>query len=136
MAIFRDFRALVAAVRELVTVLQGILDVHRGLDPALDRLEALERARAHFEAEMDGKWLQADGKLKAAKNAEARERALKRSYENQLLDPLPEVGDEGLTEAPVFPDDVAPSEAEGVPPLHLDVAPSRKARAVRAKFGI
>jgi len=136
MAIFRDFRALVAAIRELVTTLQAILEAQNVLGPALERLETLERARAQFEAEMEGKWLQADGKLKAARNAEARERQLKRSYENNLFDPSDENGERGAEDQGILPLNAATGETEGVPPMRVDVAPSRRALALRKKYGM
>ena len=79
----------------------------------------------------------AEGKLRAANNAEARERANKKSYEH-LLDPLAEIGDEPETAAgdPDSGNHGAPSEAQGMPPVRADVALSPKARAQRAKWGV
>lgn len=136
MTIFRDFRALVAALQDLVAVLEHGVEAQRELGPALDRLDALELSRHHFEAEIEGRLLQADGKLKAAKNAEARERQLKRSYENHLLDPINADGEEGTEPPAVLPVDAQAGEAERLHSLRLDVAPTGKALAVRAKFGM
>lgn len=115
-------------------MLQQVVHLQSEAGPALKRLEALELSRHHFEAEIQGVLLQADGKLKAARNAEARERQLKRSYENQLLDPIDPDGEaagEGVLNV-----DAPASETEGVPAVHLALAPTGKAAAVRAKFGL
>ena len=79
----------------------------------------------------------AEGKHRAANNAEARERANKRSYEH-LLDPFPEDGIETLTtDGDSVPrNDAPPSEAERLSALRVDVAPSNKTLAQRAKFGV
>lgn len=81
--------------------------------------------------------MKAEGKLRAANNAEARERANKRSYEH-LLDPLDEIGlaPEAAGRHPDSGNDAPPSEAERVSALRLDVAPSLKTLAQRAKFGV
>jgi len=136
MTIFRDFRALVAAVRELVSVLEQAVQAHREIGPAVDRIGSLELSRHKFEAMMEGMLLKADGKLKAASNAEARERQLKRSYEKQLLDRFDSDGEQGAEEPAVLGYDAAAGEGERVPALRLDVAPNNKAAAVRAKFGL
>jgi len=133
--VLRDFRRLVEAVEELAAVLRGLLEVQRGAGPALDRIEALELSRHQFEAAIEGTLLKAEGKLKAASNAEARERQLKRSYESRLDDIDPH-GDPASQVETVLGNDAAGSEAAGVHPLRLDVAPDNKALAVRAKFGL
>ena len=107
------------------------------MGPAVERLEALELSRHQFEAKCEGLLLKAEGKLRAANNAEARERALRRSYEH-LIDPLLDPGDQ--PEAPARnadgKDDAAPSEEERLQAMRLDVAPSNKTLAQRAKFGV
>lgn len=132
--VLRDFSALVVAVQALVAVLGDLLQVHRDAGPAIDRVTALELSRHAFEAELQGVLLKADGKLKAANNAEARERQLKKSYERDA-DPFAEPGTDG-TEAgdPVLPIHVAAGEAEGMSALRLGVAPDRKAAALSAKW--
>ena len=134
--IFRDFRALVAALRELVTVLEQGVQAQRELGPARDRLDALELSRHHFEAEIQGVLLQADGKLKAAKNAEARERQLKRSYERQLDSGFEDIEESAAKGDTVLPVDAQASEAQGLQPVRLGLATNNKAHAVRAKFGL
>lgn len=141
---FQPFRRLLAAAYELVTCLMNLRDAVSDLTaatreqgPAIERLEALELSRHQWEAMCEGLLQKAEGKLKAANNAEARERANKKSYEH-LIDPLAEVGDE--PEAPhgtlVLGDDASPGEAERLSALRLGVAPTGKALATRAKFGV
>lgn len=135
MSIFSGFRRHLEALQALTEALQELATLQRELGPALDRLEVLERARHHFEAECEGMLLKADGKFKAATSAEQRERQLKKAND-RLADPFGEDGEEGPEPAPVFPDHAAPGEAPGVPAVHLALAPNNKAHAVRAKFGI
>lgn len=142
MTIFRDFRRLVEAVEQLAGMLQEVAAVLKDLrqmqdeaGPALDRVAALELSRHHFEAEIQGVLLKAEGKLKAAANAEARERQLKRSYESRIDDIDPH-GDPASEVEAVLGDDAPRSEAPGVQPLRLDVAPpNSKALALKAKWG-
>jgi len=136
LTIFREFRALVSAVQELVVVLRGLLEAQEAAGPALDRLAALELSRHKHEAEIEGMLLKAENKLKAASNAEARERQLKKSYENTIIGPLDADGEQGSEAQAVRGFDAAASEEAGVPPLRLAVATNPKAAAVRAKFGL
>lgn len=132
--IFRDFRRLVEALQQLVGVLRELLHVQRGAGPALDRISALELSRHQFEAEIQGVLLKADGKLKAANNAEARERQLKKSYERDadpFGDPSEEVAEAGR---PVLVNDAAERQGERVPSLRVGLAPDRKAAALTAKW--
>jgi len=135
MAILRQFRALVEAIEALAGSIVELAKCQREAGPPIERLERLELSRAQFEAEMQGMLLKADGKLKAAANAEARERQLKKSYERDVLDPL-DPDSEGATEGPVLPVHAQAGEAQGVPPVHLALARNDKTAAVRAKFGI
>ncbi len=144
MGIFGTFRRLVAALEKIIErlvvlaeILEGLLEIQRELGPARGRLEALELSRATFEAEMGALVLKADGKLKAASNAEARERQLKKSYE-RLADEIdidgPGSEPEGNT---VLGDDAEASEAERLHAMHLGVAPvDGKTARLRAKFGV
>ena len=132
--VLSDFRRLVEAVLALVAVLRDLVQMQQDAGPALDRIDALELSRHQFEAECEGRLLQADGKLKAASNAEARERQLKRSYE-KLLDERDPDSEQGSEAGHPVPDvDAEGSEAPGVPPLRLDVAPNNKAVALGAKW--
>jgi len=142
--VLRPFRRLVAAMQGLRNVLRDISgeltrlrQLQQEAGPATERLDALERDRHQFEAMCEGLLMKAEGKLRSANNAEARTRADKRSYQN-LLDPLDEDG-ELLAEKARHPDsgnDVPAGEAERLSALRLDVAPSPKALAQRAKFGV
>lgn len=140
---FQPFRVSIAAIHSLTDVLRGVsaqlaelCAIQKEMGPARERLEQLELGRHTFEAQMEGLVLKAEGKFRSANNAEARERQLKRSYEN-LTDPFVEDGDRA--EAPVGDPDsgdhAAPGKAEGLPPVRLVVAPSNKARAQQAKWG-
>ena len=142
--VFRPFRRLLgttdnlaAALRELCVTLEVITAVQKSHGPAIERLEALELSRHQFEAMCEGLLRKAEGKWRAANNAEARERANKKSYEH-LLDPLDEIGEEPEATAPNAnrDDDAAFSEAERLSAMRLDVAANPKALAQRAKFGV
>ena len=141
---FRPFRDLLAAlalledgIASLSAQVKALVEVEEAAGPATNRLDRLEREHHTFQAECEGLLMKAEGKLRAANNAEARERANKRSYEH-LLDPLDEAGLE--PEAPArHPDsgnDAPPSEAERVSAMRLGVAVSPKTLAQRAKFGV
>lgn len=143
MSVFHPFRRLVVALEDLqrgvwavVKALVELLDLQAKMGPALTRLESLELSRAQFEAEMGALVLKAEGKFKAANNAEARERQLKKSYE-QLAAELDFEGVQPETPAgdPVLADDAPGSDAERLHSMRLDVAPSPKALALRHKFG-
>jgi len=135
LVIFQGFRRYLEAIKALTSALEELATIQRDLGPALDRLEVLERARHQFEAECEGMLLKADGKLKAAASAEARERQLKKSTE-RLADPFPEEGEAGTEPTTVQPDYAAAGEAPRVPPVRLALAANSKTAAVRAKFGI
>ena len=141
---FRSFRRLLAALEGLKAELRGVsvelselCATYKAQGPAIERLQTLETSRHQFEAMCEGLLLKAEGKHRAANNAEARERANRKSYEH-LLDPLAEDGEqpEAAARDAVDVHDVAAGEAEGLPPVRLDVAPSNKTLAQRAKFGV
>ena len=119
----------------LTSSIDRIAQLHDDIGPALDRLEKLERSRIHFEAECEGMLLKADGKLRAAANAEARERQLKQAHQ-RIADPLGEIIEEGAAPEAVLPNHVARGEAEGLRPVRVAVATNNKTAAVRAKFGL
>jgi len=74
--------------------------------------------------------MKAEGKMRAAANAEARERKMKESYED--FDPF---DDEGREEPAAVPrGDVPGSEEEEVPAVLRDVAVGGKTQALRFKF--
>jgi hypothetical protein len=98
----------------------------------MERLNELELSRTRFEADIEGLLLKAEGKLKAAANAEARERSLKASYE-KLADPFDDDSDEVERE---LPEGYAPaSQTEELQPMYVDMAPNHKAAAINRKFG-
>ena len=131
--ILRAFSQLLAALIDIASAIRALATAQREIGPATDRLDALERHRAQFEAEMEGLLLRADGKMKAASNAEARERAQRKAYEKNL-DAFPLDGDEGEGEAGVPPLYAEAGEREPLQPLRLDVAPNNKAAAIMAKW--
>jgi len=124
LGVLRDFSRVADALERLASSAA----VMRHQAPALDRLEALELSRAQFEADIEGVLMKAEGKLKAASNAEARERTMQKGR----LDPFDSEGaaDE---EAVRYPDAPVGQEEE-MHPLHMDLAPGSKAYALRAKF--
>ena len=137
MTIFREFRRLIVAIEDLAQALKGFAAVQREAGPAIDRLNELELSRHLFEAQIGATLLKAEGKLKAASNAEARERQLRKSYERDIVGPLDPDGAEGPEErGELLPVNAPPGEAQGVHPLRLGVAPNNKTLAVRAKFGL
>jgi len=133
--IFQGFRRLVEATQALASALEDLVRIQRELGPALDRLDALERERHHFEAECQGALLKAEGKFKAATSAEQRERQLKKAND-RFADPFREDGEDGAEPAPIQPNYVTTSEAPGLPPVRLALATNSKTHAVRAKFGL
>jgi len=133
LAIFSGFSRLLDAFRLLTEAVQSLANAQRSAAPAIERLDALELSRHKFEAEVNGVLLEAKGKLKAAANAEARERHQRETYEANF-NPVPEAGDEGSGESPILPDHVEASETERVSALRLDLAPGTKAAALNAKW--
>ena len=132
------FRRLLEALQALTDVLSGLDVTIREHAPAADRLEALERSRIHFEADVEGMLLKADGKLKAATSAEQRERQLKKAND-KLTDPFSPDGEESTAQPSgtyVLGDDAPASEGQGVPAVRLALAPNDKTHAVKTKWGI
>lgn len=125
------------ALREVSLHLAQLCAAQREAGPAEARLEALELSRHQFEALCEGLLQKAEGKWRAANNAEARERANKKSYEH-LLDPFPEDGEtpEETARDAALGHDAPASEAERLSAMRLDVAPTNKTLAQRAKFGV
>ena len=141
---FRPFRQLLESahgiglcLENLSAAVRALIQVQETQGPARERLELLEQSRHQFEALCEGLLLKAEGKLRAANNAEARERQMKKSYEH-LLDPLAEEGVEPEATGSAVPvDDAAPSEADRLLGLRMAVASTNsKTLAQRAKFGV
>lgn len=133
MRVFRQFSRLVEAIEELGRALERLARTQEDVAPSLERLEALELSRHQFEAQCEGMLLKADGKLKAASNAEARERQLKRSYERDV-DPFDEERVEASKANYVVPVDVPGGEEERLPAVRLALATNSKEAAVMAKW--
>lgn len=142
MELFGKFRRLTEAIQRvatcLVTISQrlgAILDKWDSEGGLLPRVEHLELTRAAWEAEIEGGVLKADSKLKAAANAEARERQLRKSNE-RLYGPRDEDGDEGEEGARDADqaNDAVPGEEEGMLPVHQDVAVDPRATVIAAKY--
>ena len=139
--VFSRFLAVTERIEDALSSLNNTLDklcqTQRAQGPAVERLAALELSRSQWEAECEGLLLKAEGKLRAANNAEARERALRKTYEH-LIDPLAEDGEQaeasGRNAHPGH--DAPPSEDDRLQAVRLDVAPSNKTLAQRAKFGV
>jgi len=129
------FRGLSEAIQALTEALLALNNTQRQLGPALDRLEALERSRTHFEADVEGMLLKADGKLKAATSAEQRERQLKKAND-RLADPFNPEGDGAPDSIALRPEDAGAGDPEAVPAVRLALAPNNKAHAVRTKWGM
>ena len=133
--VFLGFRRLLEAIQGLTNALKELSDVQRELGPALDRLEALERSRIHFEADVEGMLLKADGKLKAATSAEQRERQLKKANE-RLTEPFNPEDDGAPDSVTLRSEDARAGDPEAMPAVRLALAPNNKAHAVRTKWGI
>lgn len=129
-SIFSTVRRGAEALEKLSTGLEEAIVLLAERVPAMERLEELELSRARFEAEIEGVLAKANGKLKAAANAEARERTMRKTYaepdpfaeESEALGPALSLGD------------AARGPAEEVYPVPVGVAPSNKAIALRAKW--
>lgn len=129
---FKTLRALTDALHRLISCLNALAATQREQGPAEDRLEDLERSRSQWEAEVEGMLLKAEGKLKAANNAENRERTMRKSYES-FLDPLDE---DREPEPEALPDGYAPvGQDQRLQPVRVDVAPTYKELALSRKFG-
>jgi len=132
LTVFRDFRRAADALERLATGFSAAQRERVEVAPLLERLVDLEQSRSMWEAEVEGILAKAEGKLKAAANAEARERTMQKRHEADL-DPFSIDSDE--VEALIPIDDVAAGEEEGLPPVRMDVAPDYKALALSRKFG-
>ncbi len=132
MKVLRDFRAGIAALRALAGAIETLARVHIEVAPSTERLDALERSQSLWEAEMEAQQLRSDSTLKSANNAEARARTMERHYD-KFADPFADDSEE--ESSAISRRDGAVSEAEGLQPVHVDVAPNHKARALTLKFG-
>jgi len=132
MGVLKDFRRATDALERIATALNGALRTTQASTLPMERLQELERSRSLWEADVEGLLQKAEGKLRAAANAEARERTMKDFHEDDA-DPFPP--DSPEIEARVQDHDAENVFAEEVLPLPVGVAPeSRKAFALRMKF--
>ena len=122
---------LTNAVMRVVAKLDLLIDLQAENGSSDDRLEELERTRAHWEAQMEALVLKADSTLKSASNAESRSRTMVRHAE-KLVDPFSDEGEEVPETAPGGDDPRV--EAEEVLPVPVDLATNNKAEAMRAKW--
>lgn len=132
MRVLADFRRAVDALERIATGLNGAVRAMNDTEPSSDRLDELERSRALWEADVEGMLQKAEGKLKAANNSEARERTMRKAYEDDI-DPFPPDGEE-IQET--FPQsDVPPGFEEEMQPLRLGMeAVSPRQLALRHKY--
>jgi len=130
--ILSDFRRIGDALERLAATQTRLVRATEASQPAEQRLADLELSRSQFESDCEGLLMKAEGKLKAAANAEARERTMQKNYENGL-DPFAEDSEE--VAAPLSESDDETGDPEGMHVVHLGVAPkSKKAEAVRFKW--
>ena len=135
MRIFRGFRRLADAIETLSVRLECQNELQEQMGPALERLNALELSRHHFEAEMQGAVLRAESQFRAASSSEQRERQLAKANakHSDAFDFDSEAGQEdGHPVQPVY---AGAREAPGLPPVRVGLATNSKAHAVRAKWG-
>lgn len=136
MEVLREIKRLPDAIHRLTSAIQALIQLQKETGPGEARLEELERSRATWEAEMEALLLKADSSYKSARNAEERERKLKKAHEKEILDPF--APESEAAEASIVSGRHAPAgEEEGMLPVHLDVAPfDPKAYALRAKYNV
>jgi len=128
LGILREISRLPEALNGLSYVLAALAKAQNEHAPAEDRLDELERSRSIWEAECEAELLKATSKYRAATAAEQRMRKI-----NEKADPFDEEGEE-ITEG-IPPEYAGASDAEGLLPLHPDLALlSPKQLALRMKF--
>lgn len=131
MSILRDFRRAADAIERVAATLMAAANRHEDTAALTARLDELERERTMWQADVEALLMKAEGKLKAAANAEARERTMQKRADD--IDPFSDPGEE--IQAPIQESDAALGYPEEVLPLRMDVAPeSKKASALRYKF--
>ncbi len=132
MSVLSEIRSLPGVLRDLTAAVRDVAELTRENGPAVERLEALERSRATWEAEAEGAFLKADSRYKAAAASEARSRAMEKNAE-KLADPFAE--ESGEIEEGIPPQYAGVRNGEAVLPVHQDVGLlSPKQLALRMKF--
>jgi len=141
---FQPFRGIIEALKTVAAsnydLAQQIVNLRTEMQesgPAAERVEALELSRVRFESEIEGLLLKAEGKLKAANNAEARERQLKK-HNDRFTDPLAPESEEAEPDHGTFvlADHAEPSEEEKLQAMRLVVADDDKTPALKTKWGM
>jgi len=135
MKVLRQFSRLVEAVERIASQLGGSRAAIPGAGQDDERLRDLELRQSKWEAEVEAVLMKAEGKLQAANNSEARERTMRKSYEN-LVDPLG-LDSEAAAETERVQLQRGNDEAfdeEGVHPMHMDVEEDYRSLGMRAKF--
>ena len=144
----RAIKALPLAIQTLTAKLNHIcetfaayLDIIGSERLLCDRVEALERDRARWEAEVEGLVLKAQGQYKSAASSEQRERQMRKVRDST------DEGDLGSEEAiaeyarqlaHVPPSDVDAGQGQGLPSMYsgMEVGTAKdKNSLIRAKFG-
>ena len=132
MAILRDFRRIADSLERLASSVTAAASRQQTASALTERIEALERERALWEADVEGLLAKAEGKLKASLNAEARERTMQKRLADDF-DPFLAPGEE--IEATVPEGDAEAGDPEEVLPLHLGVETiTPKEQRLRMKF--
>lgn len=132
MSILRDFRRIADSLERLAASVTAAASRQQTSTALTERIEDLERERGLWEAEVEGLLAKAEGKLKAAANAEARERTMQKRLADEF-DPFARPGEE--LEAPLPEGDVETRHAEEVRPVYETLAgETPKQYALRAKF--
>ena len=132
MGVLRDFRRIADSLERLAASVTAAASRQQDSVALTERIEDLERERALWEADVEGLLAKAEGKLKAASNAEARERTMQKRLGDES-DPFLAAGEE--IEATVPEGDVEVGDPEEVQPVHMGMETiSAKEYALRAKF--
>lgn len=145
---FSTIKALPSALERLCTLLEALVHAVHGLieqgstgSDLKGRMDELERRVGLIVADAEAKLAQAEGKLKAARNAEERERRLAESAERRAAGDDEELTEEQIREAyaraGIHLGDGEPSDRDGLQPVpsHLDARREGKAQAIAAKWG-
>ena len=132
MGVLKDFRRAADALERLAANLPAANRERNEVALLVEKIVDLERSRALWEADVEGMLAKAEGKLRAAANAEARERTMKEFHEEEL-DPFPQ--DSPEVEARIQDNDAEAGFAEQVLPLPMGLeAESKKAFRLRMKY--
>jgi len=132
MSVLSEIRSLPEAIRVLTVAVRAHTEATLAAGPGEDRLDALERSRATWEAEAEGMILKADSRYKAAAASEARSRLMEKNAE-KLADPFAEESEDRPEGIP--PEYARIGTGEALQPVHEDVGVlSQKELALRMKF--